>query len=61
MALSPPIWKVERSKTGATLSVTLFEAQRDDLLAAIEAEGLALARFIADEAGDHRVEFAVRA
>ncbi len=52
------IWRVERDKTRATLRVTLFEKQADDILDSIEAEGLALARFIEDDAEDHRVEFA---
>ena len=54
------IWRVERDKTGATLRVTLFEKQADDILDSIEAEGLALARFIEDDAEDHRVEFAAQ-
>lgn len=52
------IWKVERDHTGATLRVTLFEKRADDVLEAIELEGLELARFIADDADSHRVKFA---
>ncbi len=52
------IWKVEREKERATLRVTLFEEQAEDILEQIEAEGLALARFIDEDALAHRVEFA---
>lgn len=52
------IWKVLRGKTAATLRVTLFDKQSDDVLESIEAEGLALARFIEEDAERHRVEFA---
>ena len=55
------IWRVERDKTGATLRVTLFEEQTDDVLESIEAEGLALVRFIEEAAEDHRVEFVAHA
>jgi hypothetical protein len=53
------IWKVEHTKQCAILRVTLFEKQRDEVLVAIEAEGLALARFIDEDAASHRVEFAI--
>ena len=52
------IWRVEREKEQATLRVTLFEQQGDAICELIEAEGLALARFIEDDALEHRVEFA---
>jgi len=55
------IWRVERDKTGVTLRVTLFEEQTDDVLESIEAEGLALARFIEEAAEGHRVEFEAQA
>ena len=51
------VWKAERSKTRATMQVTLFETQKDDVMAAIEAEGLALARFIVDDAVACQVTF----
>ena len=51
------IWKVERKKERATLRVTLFEEQTADVLEKIEAEGLALARFIEEDAFAHRLEF----
>lgn len=52
------IWKVERDKKRATLRVTLFEKQTDDVLSAIETEGLELIRFIEGDADCHSVEFA---
>lgn len=52
------IWKVERDKNRATLRVTLFETQTDEVLDTIEMEGLALVRFIDEDAESHRVEFA---
>lgn len=55
------IWKVEREKERATLRVTLFEEQTADVLERIEAEGLALARFIDEDAPAHRLEFAAPA
>ncbi len=51
------IWKAQRSKSEALLQVTLFDRQGDVLLEAIEAEGLALLRFIEDEAAAYRVDF----
>ncbi|MYD10474.1 MAG: winged helix DNA-binding domain-containing protein [Chloroflexi bacterium] len=52
------VWRVQQDKARATLHVSLFEdtalAARD----AIEAEGLALLRFIADGAEVYRVEIA---
>lgn len=51
------IWKCERANKAATIRVTLFERQPTDALALIEAEGLALARFIAEDAERHLVEF----
>ena len=51
------IWRVEREKERATLRVTLFEEQTPDVLEEIEAEGLALARFIDEDAKAHQVEF----
>ena len=52
------IWSLRREKARATLQVSLFEAQAHDLRAAIEEEGLALLRFIADDAEDYAVELA---
>ena len=51
------IWKIEREKERVTLRVTLFGEQTEDILEKIEAEGLALARFIYEDALSHRVEF----
>ncbi|MCY3865509.1 MAG: winged helix DNA-binding domain-containing protein [Chloroflexi bacterium] len=51
------IWKVEREKERVTLRVTLFEEQTEYVLEKIEAEGLALARFLEEDAAAHRVEF----
>ena len=50
------IWRVRREKACATLEVSLFESPADEALAAIESEGLALLRFIADDAEDYAVE-----
>ena len=55
------IWKAERGKKTTTLRVTLFNKQPEDILESIEAEGLALARFIDDGAAQHQVEFASQA
>ena len=52
------IWKVERDKNRATLRVTLFETQADEVLDSIKMEGMALARFIEEDAESQRVEFA---
>ena len=52
------IWKSERANQVATVRVTLFERQAADVLDLIEAEGLALSRFIAEDAERHQVEFA---
>lgn len=54
------IWKSQREKTKAILLVSLFEKQTDEILGAIEAEGMALLRFIEDEAQDFSVEFEMR-
>ena len=51
------IWKSVRANQAATIRVTLFESQAADVLDLIEAEGLALARFIAEDAERHQVEF----
>lgn len=53
------IWRVRRDKARATLLVSLFEAQTDGVKAAIESEGLALLRFIAEDAEDFKLEFAL--
>ncbi len=50
------IWKSQRDKSSATLHVSLFQAIGDDELAAIEAEGLALLRFIEDDAQACHIE-----
>ena len=51
------IWKARREKTKARLLVSLFASQPDEVMGAIEAEGLALQRFIEDDAVDFCVEF----
>lgn len=53
------IWKAERDKRRATLRVTLFEKQTDEVIDAIETEGLELVRFISDDADSHKVEFSL--
>ena len=53
------IWKVERDKKQATLRVTLFDKQTDEVLDAIETEGLELIRFIEDDADSLNVEFSL--
>ncbi len=55
------IWRLQRDKARATLLVSLFEAQDTDVRAAIESEGLALLRFIAEDAEDFSVDFALHA
>ena len=55
------IWKARRENTSARLHVSLFERQSDDLLEAIEAEGLALLRFVEDDADNFDVEFGIHA
>lgn len=55
------IWKAQRQKTSARLLVSLFARQPDDLLKTIEAEGLALLRFVADDADNFDVEFGIHA
>lgn len=52
------IWRVKRDKARASLRVSLFEAQAAETRAAVESEGLALLRFIADDAAEFCVEFA---
>ncbi len=51
------IWKSRRDKTAARLLVSLFAPQPDDILGEIEAEGLALLRFIEDDAEDFSLAF----
>ena len=56
------IWKVQRDRQGASLQITLFERQSEDVRAAIESEGLNLLKFICDgEDLSLRVVFAGRA
>lgn len=55
------IWRVEQDKTRATLQVSLFEDAAEVARDAIEAEGLALLRFIAEDADAYSVEFAPHA
>lgn len=54
-------WRVQRDKTHATLLVSLFETHSGDTRAAIESEGLALLRFIADAAAERQVAFELHA
>ena len=49
-------WKVETEKESTTVKVALLEKQPRGTLQAIENEGRALARFVADGDTDHRVE-----
>ena len=55
------IWRVQQDKARAILRVSLFEDASQVARDAIEAEGLALLRFIADEAEAYSVEFAPHA
>ena len=55
------IWRARRKKANATLQVSLFEPGRDEQLGEIAAEGLALLRFIEEDAEAWRVEFDVHA
>ncbi len=55
------IWKVRRDKPHARLLVSLFEPQAADALAAIEAEGLSLLRFIEDDADHYHIDFDIGA
>lgn len=54
------IWKVQRDKSKARLLISLFAPQSDETQSAIEAEGLALLRFIEDDADNYRVESDMR-
>ena len=51
-------WKVEKEKelVTVTVKVMLLVKRARDILQAIENEGRALARFVADGDTDHRVE-----
>ena len=53
------IWKAQREKSSARMLVSLFEQQGDAVLAAIDAEGQSLLRFIEDDATDYQVDFAL--
>ena len=55
------IWRVKRDKARAALQVSLFVDTTDDARAAIKKEGLALLRFIADDAEAFSVEVAPHA
>ena len=52
------IWKAQREKDRARLSISLFEAVTAEAQADIAAEGLRLLRFIDEDASDYAVEFA---
>ncbi len=54
------IWSMRREKARAVLQVSLFESPGDEARAAIREEGLALLRFIVDDADEFSVEFTRR-
>lgn len=55
------IWKTRCDRSRATMQVSLFQTASDDSLAEIEAEGLALLRFVEDDAQTFHIEFKTRA
>ena len=55
------IWRARREKRAATLQVSLFAPAADDQLGEIEAEGLALLRFMEEEAETWQVDFDIQA
>ena len=51
------VWKSKADKSGAVLTVSLFERQPDAIMSAIEDEASRLIRFIHDDASDFRIAF----
>ena len=51
------IWKSRRAKSSAAMRITLFAPCDSETMSAIEAEGLALLRFIEDDATSFELDF----